>query len=48
MSIDGTQNGQVAQEVFVLLAKAGTSVTITTAFSTTPFYYDIAAKISLA
>jgi hypothetical protein len=48
MVIDGTVPGQVAQEVFVILALGGTTVSIVTSFSSTAFHYDLAAKISLA
>jgi hypothetical protein len=41
------EGDQIQQENYVLLAAAGTNITVSTGFSSTPFNYDIAVAIAI-
>lgn len=44
--LDGNTDN-IQQENYVMLASAGTTITVSTAFSGTPFHYDIAVSVIL-
>jgi hypothetical protein len=44
--VSGTVVGQVQLETFPILVLGGSTVSVVTAFSTTAFHYDIAARVT--